>query len=202
MTTDTLIKTQRREPDQRHPQGRAAVEPGRAYRHHQLRCAPDRRGDGQDELHQPRPRRAPPASTTRCSRTPTARSSWSSPARPRPAAAWTSMPSWCAPTWSTRSSPPGPPSSTWISSKRLATSTTKRLKSLTMIRCARSTSTASTTPISTRSSCRIATSPSARSPTASSRGPIRRAPSSARWASGWSRQRQEGQQPGQARLRA
>ena len=45
-----------REPDQRHPQGGAAVDRGRAYRHHQLRRAPDRRGDGQDELHQPRPR--------------------------------------------------------------------------------------------------------------------------------------------------
>ena len=32
------------------------------------------------------------------------------------------------PTWSTRSSPPAPPSSTWISSKRLATSTTKRIE--------------------------------------------------------------------------
>ena len=42
---------------------------------------------------------------------------------------------------------------------------TKRLKSLTMIRCARSTSTASTTPISTKSSSRIATTRSARSPT-------------------------------------
>ena len=30
------------------------------------------------------------------------------------------------PTWSTRSSPPAPRSSTWISSKRLATSTTRR----------------------------------------------------------------------------
>ena len=35
-----------------------------------------------------------------------------------------------------------------------------------------------------------------------SRAPIPAARSSARWASGWRRQRQEGEQPGQARLRA
>ena len=35
MTTDTLNKVQDAERDQRHAQGRAAVEPGRAYRHHQ-----------------------------------------------------------------------------------------------------------------------------------------------------------------------
>jgi hypothetical protein len=51
------------------------------------------------------------------------------------------MPSLVRTTWSTRSSPPAPRSSTWISSKRLATSIIKRLKSLTTTRSARSTST-------------------------------------------------------------
>ena len=63
MTTETLNKSDDRA-HQRHPQGRAAGDAGRAYRHHQLRRAPDHRRDGQDELHQPRPRARRPTSTT------------------------------------------------------------------------------------------------------------------------------------------
>ena len=47
MTTD---------PDQRPAQSRTPLHHRRAYRHHQLRRAPDHRCDGQDELHQPRSR--------------------------------------------------------------------------------------------------------------------------------------------------
>ena len=88
------------------------------------------------------------------------------------------------PTWSTRSSPPAPRSWTWISSKRLATSTTllneipddDTLRSLYIDRIY-------DTYIDEQN-CRIATSRLARSPTAWSRAPTRAAPSSARWASG------------------
>jgi hypothetical protein len=200
MTTDTLNKVQD-EPNQRHPQGRAAVEPGRAYRHHQFDARPIVEAMGKMSFTSRDLARAT-GIYNQMLEDPNARSSWSSPARPRPAAAWTSMPSWCATTWSTRSSPPAPRSSTWISSKRLATSTTKPMKSLTMIRCARSTSTASTTPISTRAAAglRLHHRQDRRQPRAAPLLEPRLHPRDGQVAERG--QRQEGQQPGQARLRA
>ena len=203
MDTDTLNKIQDAERINDTRKAELLSTPGRAYRHHQLRRPPDHRCDGQDELHQPRPR---------------ARDGHLQPDARGPGLL--DHPGHRRLDLGRRLHGPlcragevqhgrrdrrhrRHRSSTWISSKRLATNTTKPMKSLTMIRCARSTSTASTTPISTSSSCRTATTRSARSPTAWSRAPTRRRAfirEMGKWLSEGNAQ--EAGQPRPARLRA
>ena len=86
--------------------------------------------------------------------------------------------------------------------RRSATSIIRRSKSPTTTRCARSTSTASTTPISTRSSSRTSITRSARSPNSLEPKAYSLARLHPRDGQVADRARQEGEQPGQARLRA